>query len=384
MSAAKNAQPPLSAGERITAVYTIAAAAEDIELRARNLAIEQSVEMPLDAIDDETVLAEIVGVVESIGPASPGFYQVRVGLAGATMGAEAGQLMNMLFGNSSLHDFVQLDDVDMPPAFAEAFGGPHQGARGLKSRVGARNRAITCAALKPQGLSPDMLADLAGRLAAGGIDYIKDDHGLAEQPYSPFAARVAACAAAVRRASGATGHPTRYAPNLSGNLDRLRAQLRIARDEGIDTVVIAPMVVGLPAFHTLTREHPDIAFIAHPALGGAARIAPPLLLGKLFRLFGADATIFPSHGGRFGYSPETCTAITNHARQSWHGLEPTLPVPAGGMTLDRLPALIDFYGTETMILIGGSLLSAREHITSETAAFVAEVATFSARSHPHA
>lgn len=262
----------------------------------------------------------------------------------------------------------------MPPAFVEAFGGPHQGVQGLKSRVGARNRPITCAALKPQGPSPDKLAGLAGRLAAGGIDYIKDDHGLADQAYSPFAARVAACAAAVRRASRATGHPTRYAPNLSGDLDRLRAQLRIARDEGIDTVLIAPMVVGLPAFHTLTREHPDIAFIAHPALGGAARIAPPLLLGKLFRLLGADATIFPSHGGRFGYSPQTCSAIAHRARRRWHGLTPTMPVPAGGMTLDRLPALLNFYGTETMILIGGGLLAAREHLTSQTAAFVAEVA----------
>jgi hypothetical protein len=38
---------------------------------------------------------------------------------------------------------------------------------------------------------------------------------------------------------------------------------------------------------------------------GAARIAPPLLLVKLFRLFGADAMIFPHHGGRFGYSAAT-------------------------------------------------------------------------------
>lgn len=364
---------------RITATYAIAASAEDIEARARNLAIEQSVEMPLDAIDDETVLGEIVGEVESIAPEAPGVYRVKVGLAAATMGADPGQLMNMLFGNSSLHDFVRLDDVDMPPAFAKAFGGPRQGAEGLRRRVGAEHRAITCAALKPQGLSPDKLADLAGRLAAGGVDYIKDDHGLADQAYSPFAARVAACARAVRRASRATGHPTRYAPNLSGDLDRLRRQLRIARDEGIDTVMVAPMISGLPAFHTLTREHPDIAFLAHPALGGAARIAAPLLLGKLFRLFGADATIFPSHGGRFGYSARVCAAIADRAREPWHGLEPALPVPAGGMTLERLPALIDFYGARTMILIGGGLLAAREHLTARTAAFVAEVAKLGAQ-----
>ena len=209
---------------------------------------------------------------------------------------------------------------------------------------------------------------------------VQDDHALADQSYSPFAARVKACAAAVRAGVEASGHPTRYVPNISGDLDRLREHIRIAEGEGIDTVLIAPMVVGLPAFHAVTRAHPGIAFIAHPAMGGAARIAPPLLIGKLFRLFGADAVIFPNHGGRFGYSAATCAAIAAAARGEWQGLMPALPVPAGGMTLDRLPELLAFYGTDVMILIGGGLLSAGEHLTSETARFVAQTAELSARS----
>jgi ribulose-bisphosphate carboxylase large chain len=358
---------------RIIAVYHVAGSAAEVEARADNLAVEQSVEMPLGAITDERVLAEIVGRVEGIAPVAEGLHRVRVALAVETLGDGPGQLLNMLFGNSSLHEFVSLEDVELPAGYAGRFAGPHVGAAGLRSRVGAQGRPMTCAALKPQGLPPEGLAALAGRLAAGGIDYIKDDHGLADQRYSPFAMRVPVCAAAVRRASAETGRPCRYAPNLSGHLDQLRDQLRLVRDEGLDTVVIAPMVVGLPAFHAIREEHPHIAFIAHPAMAGAARIAAPLLLGKLFRLFGADATIFPNHGGRFGYSPAKCAAIAEAARGPWHDLKPALPVPAGGMTLARLPELIDFYGTQAMILIGGGLLSARERLTSETAAFVAEV-----------
>jgi ribulose-bisphosphate carboxylase large chain len=365
---------------RITAVYSVASTAGDIEAKAHNLAVEQSVEMPLDAIADPWIRKEIVGRVEGIRPSEPGRYRVRVSLAASTFGGEPGQLMNMLFGNSSLHDFVMLDDVELTPELAARFGGPHLGIDGLKARVKAQGRAMTCAALKPQGLSPEGLASLAFQLALGGIDYIKDDHGLADQGYSPFAARIRACAGAVREASAETGHPTRYAPNLSGHLDQLRAQIRIAREEGIDTILIAPMVAGLPAFHMLTRENPDIAFIAHPAMGGAARIAPALLIGKLFRLFGADAVIFPNHGGRFGYSPSTCAAIAAAARDRWQGLKPALPVPAGGMSLGRLPELLDFYGSRAMILIGGALLSTRERLTSETARFAAEVAASSARS----
>jgi ribulose-bisphosphate carboxylase large chain len=362
---------------RITAVYRVASAAEDIDAKAHSLAVEQSVEMPLDAIDDERVLAEIAGKVESIEPVSPGLYRVRVALAAATLGEEPGQFMNMLFGNSSLHDFVTLEDVELPAAVLRRFGGPQSGIDGLRDRAGAWDRTLTCAALKPQGLPVEALASLAGRLALGGVDFIKDDHGLADQDYSPFIARVQACADAVRRACDRTGRGTRYVPNLSGNLDQLRAQLSVISDEGLDTVVIAPMVVGLAAFHAVTREHPGIAFIAHPAMGGAARIAPPLLFGRLFRLFGADAVIFPNHGGRFGYSPATCAAIAEAAREEWGGIAPALPVPAGGMTPARLPELLDFYGPEAMILIGGGLLSARERLTSETAAFVARVAGLS-------
>src|SRR5262249_12621213 len=158
--------------------------------------------------------------------------------------------------------------------------------------------------------------------------YIKDDHGLADQAYAPFAARVAAITEALRRRAGA-GRPAHYVPSLSGNLDRMRTQIAVATAAGLDTVMIAPMGAGLAAFHTLVKEHPGVAFLAHPSLAGAARIAPPLLCGKLFRLLGADAVIFPNYGGRFGYSPQTCRALATAALAPGDGLRPSAPVPAG-------------------------------------------------------
>jgi ribulose-bisphosphate carboxylase large chain len=44
------------------------------------------------------------------------------------------------------------------------------------------------------------------------------------------------------------------------------------------------------------------------------------------------------------------------------------------MTLARVPEILDFYGPDTMLLIGGSLLMARERLTEETAAFTSQVA----------
>jgi ribulose-bisphosphate carboxylase large chain len=273
----------------------------------------------------------------------------------------------MLFGNTSLHDDVVLHDVALPAELAAAFTGPRHGLAGLRQRVGADKRALTCSALKPQGLAPAALADLARRFADGGVDYIKDDHGLADQDYSPFAARVEAIAKALAES------PTQYVPSLTGDLDAMRAQIAAARGAGVRTAMVAPMVAGVSNVQRLVADNPDFAFVAHPAMGGAARIAPPLLIGKLFRLLGADALVFPHHGGRFGYSPETCRALAQAALAEWHGMQPAVPVPAGGMTLERIPEMLDFYGRDIMLLIGGALLLARDRLAAETAAFVQAV-----------
>ncbi|RME99567.1 MAG: ribulose 1,5-bisphosphate carboxylase large subunit, partial [Chloroflexi bacterium] len=36
-------------------------------------------------------------------------------------------------------------------------------------------------------------------------------------------------------------------------------------------------------------------------------------------------------------------------------LKPVFPTPGGGMTLDRLPDLLDFYGRDVILLIAGGL-----------------------------
>jgi ribulose-bisphosphate carboxylase large chain len=357
---------------RLTAIYHVRSDAASIEARARAIAVEQSVEMPVEAIDEPVVVQTIVGQVQQILDLQTGSFEVRIGLACATFldfaaRIDFGQLLNMLFGNTSLHPDVVLHDVDFPSI--GGFGEVRHGIAGLRKLAGADHRALTCSALKPQGLPPERLAGLAERFALGGVDFIKDDHGLADQAYSPFARRAPACAAAVRRANAVTGRSTQYAPSLSGNLDQLRAQLALARDAGIAAVIVSPMIAGPSNIQALIEDNPDIAFIAHPTLGGAARIAPALLIGKLFPMMGAGAVVFPTYGGRFGYSQDTCRSLAGNAR-----LATSLPVPAGGMTLGRVAEKLDFYGPDTMLLIGGNLLLARERLTEETTTFVRAVA----------
>jgi len=360
--------------ERVLVTYRMHVPAATAVQRAQLLAIEQSIETPPEAVLDRRILDEVMARVERIEPQSDGSSLAHLALSVESIGDDAGQLMNMLFGNSSLQTDVELVDLDVPATMAAAFGGPNLGIEGLRRLTGAQGRPLTCTALKPIGSSVAHLADLCSTFARAGVDVIKDDHGWANQMSAPFAQRVAACQRAVGEANAAhRGHHTLYAPSLYGTQAQMQRQIELARAHGVKMVLVAPMVCGVATLNALRREHADLSLLAHPALGGNARIAPALLLGKLFRLFGADAVIFPNHGGRFTYPRSVCQAIATNNRRDWHALRRSLPTPAGGMSLERCGEIVAEYGRDTMLLIGGSLLIAREQLAQRTRAFVEAV-----------
>ncbi|MFO1314329.1 MAG: RuBisCO large subunit C-terminal-like domain-containing protein [Burkholderiales bacterium] len=362
----------------ITATYRVAAAASDIAHVAQAIALEQSVELPLAAVHDAYVAERIVARVAGIRGRADGRHDVAIELSAETTGGDVAQLVNMLFGNSSLHAHVELVDVAWPAEFVTRFAGPRHGAAGVRRVLGTDARPLTCAALKPQGLPVERLAALAYTLAAAGIDVVKDDHGLADQAYAPFAARVEACQRAIDRAAADTGHRALYAPSVVGSPRRAAAQVREARASGAGALLLAPALLGLPAFAELVHDDIDVPVIAHPAFAGATRIAHPLLLGTLFRLLGADAVIFPHSAGRFAFAEATCREIAARARAPFHALAPTLPVPAGGLQVEGVASALAFYGHDVMLLIGGSLLIEPDGVRERAARFVAAVRDASA------
>ncbi len=359
---------------RIIATYRLRVPARDGAHRAQQLALEQSIEMLAASVTDRHVLDTMLARVDDVTANGDGTHSARLALSAETVGDDAGQLMNMLFGNCSLQPDVELIDIEVPAALARVWGGPNQGIAGLRLHTGAFERPLTCTALKPIGSTADALARMCSVFTRAGIDVIKDDHGWANQRSAPFARRVRACQQAVAKGNAArSGGRTLYAPSLYGHVDEMRTQIELARREGVQLVLMAPMVCGVATLVALKREFEDMMFMAHPSLGGL-RIAPQTLFGKLFRLFGADAMIFPNHGGRFSYSREVCHAIATHNTQAWHGLHPTLPTPAGGMSIERVAEIVGEYGRDSMLLIGGALLAAPEQLVARSTEFVNAVA----------
>jgi ribulose-bisphosphate carboxylase large chain len=351
---------PYEARSRIRICYRLQCDTEaEARARARDIAYEQTVELPPDCVSTQ-IGGRIVGRIESIDGLGEGRWQATIGYDTETAAGGLSQLLNLLFGNISLKPPVVVSDVEWPDPYLATLPGPRAGIAGLRALCGAPpSRALVCTALKPMGLSAVELAGLAGRFARGGIDFIKDDHGLADQAPARFAERLRHCQDAVEGANQSTGGHTRYFPNVTSGPGDLLERASMAMEAGCRGVLVAPLLVGLDAVSRLA-EVSGLAVLAHPALAGAYfhedhGIAAGVLLGDLFRMAGCDGVIYPNAGTRFSFSEATCASLNDRLRKPLGVLRPAIPVCAGGIDVARVPYWIDRYGADTMFLIGGSL-----------------------------
>ena len=115
--------------------------------------------------------------------------------------------------------------------------------------------------------------------------------------------------------------------------------------------MVAPGLTGWDTLRMLAEDDAlALPILSHPAWLGTFAISPEqgvahhVIFGQLPRLAGADATIFVNHGGRFAFTRDDCRGIVAATEQPMGQLRPIFPIPAGGMTLDRLPEMAEFYG----------------------------------------
>lgn len=139
-----------------------------------------------------------------------------------------------------------------------------------ESRADSPLRPMLMTALKPMGSTTAELAKMAYDFAKGGIDIIKDDHGLANQPYSTFDERVRACAAAVARANAETGRRCIYAPCVCAPAHLVIPRAHAARDAGAGGVLMIPGITGMDTMRELAADPSfGLPIICHPAMLGA-------------------------------------------------------------------------------------------------------------------
>jgi ribulose-bisphosphate carboxylase large chain len=332
---------------------------EDARSRATALAVEQSHELPTELAPSQSLVS--LGIVVDFVAGEPSIATVEY--PEDLAGSELPQLLVLLLGNVSLQDGTRLIDVEVPDSLVAALGGGTRlGAAGIRRVLGVHDRPLLATALKPVGLGVTELAAMATELALGGIDVIKDDQGLANQPWAPYRERVLRVAEAVRDANEASGNNAVYLPALSGPVELFDENLALITEAGAGGALLMPGISGFDSMRRAARVlHDDAIILAHPSFlggftaSGSHGIAPEVIFGPLMRLAGADTVVFPSWGGRFSLSREQCAGIAASSRRELNGVAATLPAPGGGMSIERVPELVELYGTDVLLLIGADL-----------------------------
>ncbi|MDR2049152.1 MAG: ribulose 1,5-bisphosphate carboxylase large subunit [Treponema sp.] len=368
----------LISGNRFTVDYRLWGDEKTAGAAAKDICAEQTVEFPVQCLPPGAIPEEILGRIESFRKdesESKEAWIARISYAAEITAGEFTQFLNVVFGNISIKRGIQVAAVD--PGGAMAFPGPRFGVGGLREILGVRDRPLVFSAIKPMGLSATDMAEMAGAFALGGVDLIKDDHGLSNQVFAPFEERIKRCAGAVAEANAKTGTKTLYLPNITAPFEQLLEKALRAKELGAGGLIMSPGLTGLDALRAVSGRA-GIPVFAHPAFLGSYAINPnglscAALFGTILRLAGADASIFPNYGGRFPLSRDECLSIAAACRAELGGRRSIFPCPAGGMELGKIGDMIASYGKDTLILIGGGLFSGGGDLVSNCRRFLDQV-----------
>jgi ribulose-bisphosphate carboxylase large chain len=349
-------------GDRIGVIYKVTANAEDIESIAVSIAIEQTIEFPLEYVQEDDIRKHIVGQVREIKEVANSTYNVHIDYAAEVTSWDLVSFLNMIIGNSSMHSGIRVENVVFCDSFLDKFRGPRFGVGGVRARTGVSHRPLLCGALKPIGLSAQQLAEAAYEMAIGGVDLIKDDHGLINQPFAPAEDRIRLCSQAVVRANQETGRQCLYFTNVTGSADKIPVYTKLACESGAGGLMIVPGLVGFDTMRAIAEtDGIGLPLMNHPSFQGfyiqhaANGMSPRFVWGQLARLIGSDLSAFPHFRSRFAYTREMCADIIDGCQKPMGQLKPALPTIGGGIRFDTLAEVFQFYRKDVAILVGGDL-----------------------------
>ncbi|MEK8129763.1 2,3-diketo-5-methylthiopentyl-1-phosphate enolase [Paenibacillus filicis] len=311
-----------------------------------------------------------------VGQPGERYADIQIAYPDANFSRDIPALLVTVFGKLSMDGKIKLIDLSFSDAFLAAFPGPRFGLQGVRDLLGVQNRPLLMSIFKSViGHDLPALREQFYQQALGGVDLIKDDEILFENPLTPIERRVEVCMEAAAQAERETGQKLLYAANLTGPTFSLVDQAKRAIGAGANALLFNVLAYGFDALSELSR-HPEVnvPIMAHPSLAGAFYpstyhgISANVLLGKLMRLAGADLVLFPSPYGSVVMPLAENMAIkdallTRQAADYSFGavqeqplsLATSFPVPSAGIHPGLVPWILRDFGHDVVVNAGGGV-----------------------------
>lgn len=317
------------------------------------------------AVPGETdeLRARHAAVVAACEPVGDSIARVVIDVPVDNVGASLPQLAATLAGNVfELRDItgLRLVDFELPAELERAFPGPAFGVAGSRAASEVFDRPFIGTIVKPSvGLSPEATADLVATLGVAGIDLVKDDELIGDQPYSPLAERVRAVRGALRDVEQSTGRRVTYVPNVSGDIEHMLRGAELAAAEGAGAAMVCVHAVGLAGVLELRRAavlpvHGHRAGWGLVARGSTA--LGPAAHAHLWRLAGVDQLHVGGLRSKF-FESDDSVAESMAACRAPGEHRPVLPVISSGQWGEQLvDTVAAAAGPDFAYLAGGAIL----------------------------
>ena len=258
---------------------------------------------------------------------------------------------------------LKLLDIDLPPAFADAYPGPQFGIEGTRRLAGVYGRPVIGTIVKPSvGLTPEQTAALARDLAKADIDFIKDDELMADPPHSHLKERVRQVMRVLNEVADRTGKKVMYAVNITDEMDAMLRHHDTVREAGGTCVMVSVNSVGLVGVSHL-RNRCALPIHGHRNGWGMLTRHPHLGIAftayqKLWRLAGVDHLHVNGLQNKFWEPDDSVVRSIQSCLTPLLGGYPIMPVVSSGQWGGQAP---DTYRrTQTvdlMYVAGGGIMA---------------------------
>lgn len=324
----------------------------------------------------EKHLGKVIDVQIHENNESERYADIQIAYPDVNFSNDIPALLVTVFGKLSMDGKIKLIDLKFSERFVQSFPGPKFGLKGIRDLLGVHDRPLLMSIFKSViGHDLPELKEQFKQQALGGVDLIKDDEILFENPLTSIEHRVPACMEAAREAEQQTGQKLLYAVNLTGPTFQLKEQAKKAIELGANALLFNVLAYGFDTLHALASDPEiNVPIAAHPSMSGAMYpskyygIGASLLLGKLMRIAGADLVLFPSPYGSVVMPKEENMAIRDalltenviddyldRAEEATYKLKQSIPVPSAGIHPGLTSLIVNDFGQDVVINAGGGI-----------------------------
>lgn len=288
---------------------------------------------------------------------------IKIHYPSANFTSDLPAIFTTVFGKLSLDGEIKLIDLTFSDEIKKSFPGPKFGIDEIRNNLNVHNRPLLMSIFKGMiGRNIGYLKTQLRDQASGGVDIVKDDEILFDNPLTPLTERIHAGKEVLQSVYETYGQKTLYAVNLSGRTYDLKEKAKQAVAVGADLLLFNVFAYGLDVLQALAEDNDiSIPIMAHPAVSGtyiASKLygfSSSLLLGKLLRYAGADFSLFPSPYGNVALQQEEALYLAKALTDENEPFKRSFPVPSAGIHPGLVPLLIRDFGEQCVINAGGGI-----------------------------